>query len=258
MTHVFPQTILQLYAELLDRNYDEEQLIAVRRAYEFQCRIFTGLLSGSGKSQWEHGIGTAGILVLVGAPLHLIQAAFVHNVYGLGDFGDGHLRVVTPRRRAEVRQAIGDRAERCVARFREIAWSADGVARMLERFDDIDELTRDTLVLRLADHLEHHLDGGVLYRPSDLLLQRAAPLRPLLPELARRLGYPQFGDYLEESYREIDSRAVPDCLHHDHPMFTLPPLSYSLSVKVRCIHYATKLTRRLRRPLDKLAARLRG
>jgi (p)ppGpp synthase/HD superfamily hydrolase len=258
MTQLFPQTILQLYAELLDRKYDEAQLIAIRRAYEFQCRIFTGLLSGSGKSQWEHGIGTAGILVLVGAPLHLIQAAFVHNVYGLGDFGDGHLRVVTPRRREVVRQAIGERAERCVERFREIAWNVDGVARMLEQFDDIDELTRETLVLRLADHLEHHLDAGLLYRPSEMLVQRAAPLRLLLPELARRLGYPQFVDYLERSYQETDSREVPDCLHHGTPMLTLPPLSYSLSLKVRCIRYSTTLTRRARRPLDKLVARLRG
>jgi len=253
MKLVFPQTILALYAEVLDRNYADDQLIAIRRAYELQCQLFTGLLAGSGKSHLEHGVGTAGILVSIGAPLHLIQAAFVHNAYGLADFGDGLARTITPRRQAEVRHVIGERAEKCVRRFREISWKADNVARMLGQFEQLDELTRETLVLRLADHLEHHLDAGLLYRSSDFMLQTMVLLRPYLPELATRLGYPQFIEYFESAHKALDSRQVPACL--SVPVPYTPPRSYSLRFKVRCIHRLTALSNRVRRPLGKIAAR---
>lgn len=164
--------------------------------------MFAGRIAASGKSHIEHGIGTAGILIRFDAPFHLVLAAFIHNAYGLGDFGDGQIGRITPKRQAEICGVIGERGEQCVRKFFEIPWTVESVSQILDDFVTLDELTRETLVLRLADHLEHHFNAGLLYRRSDYMLRRLAPLRSYLPELATRLGYPQFIGQLEAEHKK--------------------------------------------------------
>ena len=251
----FPQSILQLYSEILDLEYPDEDIIAVQHAYELQRRLFSALYTGSGKSHIEHGVGTAGILVSVGAPVHLIQAAFVHNAYGLADFGDGYRQAVTARRRSELRAAIGERAEECVRTFGEMSWNAKSVTQMLDAFDRLDANTRETLLLRLADHLEHHLDGGFLYRNSDYMLELSKSLRPHLHELANRLGFPRFGDYFDNAYAEIDARQIPSYLQSNNIRRFYAPRSYSMRLKVIFIRRVAKLRYRVKKILHKIAAR---
>jgi (p)ppGpp synthase/HD superfamily hydrolase len=78
MNH-YSQTILSLYSELLAGGCEDSELLAVRRAYDLQCELFRGRHTGSGKTHISHGVGTASVLLSVGAPLRLLPAALVHN-----------------------------------------------------------------------------------------------------------------------------------------------------------------------------------
>jgi (p)ppGpp synthase/HD superfamily hydrolase len=253
----FPQTILELYSELLDLEYSKEDILAIKSAHELDLQLFASRQTGSGKSHVSHGVGTAGILVAVGAPIHLIRAAFVHNAYGLGDFGDGYLRIETPQRRHEVRQVIGARAEACVQKFRDGSWIKE-LPNTLESFDQLDTASRDYLLIHVADWLEHHLDAGILYRPSDYMLRKSREMRTQVAELARKLGYPQLVDYLEDAYAFVDTREIPDYLRQKAPGDVIVPRSYSPRWGLAFRKKLAYLLYRIRRPIGKIALRLRA
>lgn len=239
---------------MLHRQYPEEKLIAVRRTYELQLELFAGRISASGKCHIEHGVGTAGILILFDAPFHLVLAAFIHNAYGLGDFGDGRKGRITPKRQSEICGVIGERGEQCVRRFFELPWNVGSVSQTLENFASLDEVTRETLVLRLADHLDHHQNSGLLYHRSDHMLTRLAPMRPNLSEMAKRLGYPQFIEHFDAVYAKMDRQHIPSCLRFKNPNYCTPR-SYVLRPKLRWIARLSALKSRGKRIRSKIVAR---
>jgi hypothetical protein len=177
--------------------------------YQLQCDLFAGMMTGSGKPHLAHGIGTSSILLWLGAPRHVVLAGLIHNAYGMGDFGDNG-KGATEERREEVRGRLGTAAEACVLRFHEMKpWTAGMAAQFSERFATLDTLDRETLMIRVADELEHHLDYGLHYRVSKWMLDEAALRRPHTLSLARQLRLPQLVAEFERVYAEYDDLKVP-------------------------------------------------
>ncbi len=223
--HRYAESILSLYSELMDSGCPEAGLIAVRRAYDLQRELFAALYTGSGKPHVSHGAGTASILLSIGAPFELLPAALLHNVYSLGNFGDSLGAARTERRRAEVRSAIGTFAELRVSRFFEMRWAPADIEGYLERFAALDEVARDTILIRLADELEHNLYAGLRYRENKAALKRALEWRAYVPVLATELGYPQLIERFDEAYSALDRSHVPDSLVFDPEGCYQPPRS---------------------------------
>jgi (p)ppGpp synthase/HD superfamily hydrolase len=220
----YAQSIHQLYTQAISAGYSEAELLKLKAGYALQCDIFAGMMTGSGKPHLAHGLGTASILLWLGAPQHVVLAGMVHNAYGMGDFGDG-LKGPTGERRREVNRILGTQAEACVLRFHEVKpWTAEQAARILEQFEALDETGRNTLLIRLADDLEHHLDCGLHYRESKWMLDQAAKRRPCTLLLARQLQLPQLVAEFERVFAEYDNLQVPTVLFDgpQSPMHLVP------------------------------------
>lgn len=63
------QTNLQLYHQLQDANYSEQDLIFIHKAYNFATQLFTGFFRGSGKPFIAHLVDTASVLISLNKPI---------------------------------------------------------------------------------------------------------------------------------------------------------------------------------------------
>lgn len=185
------QTILQLYPQLAELGWTDGEVAIVDRAYGLACRLFTGQFAGSGKPHLCHDVGTASVLAAAGAPPTTVAAGLLHNAYYAGDFGDGAVGL-SRARRAEVRAIVGPEVEERVALFSQLDWTVPGIERMrLRGVARLEPAMGDALLLRLADHIEHRADLGVMYRtdgPKWIEFDRAGT--EVLVGLAKEMGFP--------------------------------------------------------------------
>jgi len=91
-------------------------------------------------------------------------------------------------------------------------WNAEAVARLGDQFATLDTTDRDTVLIRLADDLEHHLDYGMHYRQSKGMLNHAMARRPYMLLLAKLLHHPQLVAEFERVFAEYDNVQVPPVL----------------------------------------------
>ena len=211
----YAQTIHHLYLQLQDAGYSEHSLLEIKAAYALVCDLFAGTMTASGKPHISHGIGTASILAVFGAPRHAVLAGMIHNAYGMGDFGD-NLKGPTEQRRNEVSKVVGQQAEQCIYRFHQTKpWTRERITQFSDQFETLDEMDRDTLLIRLADDLEHHLDLGLVYRVNGFMLGRARERRNYTLLLAKQLQLPQLAAEFQRVFSEMDACEIPEKLYED-------------------------------------------
>lgn len=237
----YPQTILQFFRQLEASGYLLETMRSVREAYDlatglFSCRFTTP----GGKPLLSHCVGTAGILASLEAPSHLLTAALLHNAYQVGDFGDG-AQGPTAARRREMREAVGEAAEAVVARFAELRLRPDAAARKLNQLSDLDQLERETLLVWAADHLEHHLDLGVLLCAKGARDEFPLWKREVAIDIAIGLGFPRLADELRRVHAEIDSASVSGCTRSRTGEYFVLPRSYHPTMRILLRHLARRL-----------------
>ncbi len=202
------QTIIQLINHLRNKHYSSEEIILVIRSHRLAVSLFAGQFQSSGKTQIEHGVGTASVLCSLELPAELVAAGIVHNVYGTGDFGDGKTGVSSLRRRM-VRKALGNKVEEYVhgfftsrARLRKLSVS---------QIDALSEIGRGVMLLSLAEQLDHHIDLGRIYhrRKKETYQKFIRQKRDTMFELAERLGFPALASELDRVFRETLSTEIP-------------------------------------------------
>src|ERR1700738_4018639 len=104
----YAQTHLQLYRQLQDASYGEEDLILVDRAYQIAMRLFAGYYRPNNKPFLMHLVGAASILVKVRQPAVVIPAVLLHSAYlGRGRKGSRINRI----RRKQIAASLGQKAE---------------------------------------------------------------------------------------------------------------------------------------------------
>src|SRR5262245_40073116 len=119
--HSYAQTNLQLYGQLLFEGRREAELRLVHETYELALRLFAAQYRGNGKPFVSHLVGVASILAAHRQPIDTVAAGLLHSVYTFGEFGDG-TRQATPRKRNEVRNAVGPAVEELVHQYAVIDW----------------------------------------------------------------------------------------------------------------------------------------
>jgi hypothetical protein len=202
------QTNLKLYSQLRLARWSTADIEAVGRGYDLAAFLLAGQYRASRKPAVDHFAGVASVAALGGLRPVLVRAAVLHNVYRLGQWGDGFPRV-TARRRAEVRAAVGDEAEGVIARYDQFGWSDEVVARTIAVPPAPDDPRRDLILLRLADEIEDRLDGGQRY--SQQSTRATAPLI----ELARVLDEVVLADLLVAVDQDADT-IEPGLIRADH------------------------------------------
>jgi (p)ppGpp synthase/HD superfamily hydrolase len=235
--HRFPQTNLQLYAQLVDLGYSEADLATVARSYELSMALFPGTYRASGKPFLAHLVGTAGIIATLRARAPVVATGLLHAAYTHGEFGNGWLGVSNAKR-ARVRAAVGPEIEDLVARYTALRWAPATIPAIRARLDAMTGLERDVLLVRLANELEDHLDLGILY-PGDVP-RRLRFMREDLPaavEMAERLGYPELAESLTAAFDQIERAAIsPAVQRTEAESFRLPFASHRLRLRVVVSH----------------------
>lgn len=235
------QTNLQLYNQLRRQGLGVGELTLIHRAYEFLKTLYSGYYQADGKPFVAHGVGVGSILGCLHMPAEFIAAGLLHNIYGNADFGDGLVNLVTERRRRIVRDAVGNRIEGLLLRFRKLRITPKTVGGISSRLDQLDPIDRNLLILDLADYLEKYIDLGVLYFGDNRwLVSTVDKYGADLIEIARRLDEPKLATALSEAFAQAaaDRHDIPDALrtsnNQKYMELVLPrSCSYRLGVYLR-------------------------
>lgn len=211
------QTNLQLYNQLLQQNWPVDDLVAVRKAYLFACELYSGRYQADGKPFICHSVGVASILGHAGLPLDIVVLGLLHNVYGNGDFGDGYLFTVSPRRRDRVRAAAGQSVAALLEQFGQSRLIPDRASELCVRIATYDETQRNLIAVDLADIIEKLVDRGAAYFGdgawvTDPLAQHG----DALIDLANALGRPVLAGMLQQGLADLCmGRPIPAELQQD-------------------------------------------
>lgn len=195
------QTNLQLYNQAREQGRGVDDLVLLKRAYEFSTTLYTGYFQADGKPFVAHTVGVASILAHLGCPTEIVAAGLLHNVYGNGDFGDGLLLDASPARRRVVRAGVGEVVEDLVYRFRDFRITPRTVDALSARLGELDETERALLLMDIADRLEKFVDHGVHYfGDSGWVTEDAGTLGDRLIEIANHMGRPEVGAMLARAF----------------------------------------------------------
>ncbi len=191
----YSQSNLQLFNQLLAQGYTQANLQSIHKAYEWSRLLFSGRYTASGRSQLVHGVGTASILGFWNAPVHVVAAGLLHNIYNNGDFGDGS-RGISEQKRILLRESLGPDVEGELADFALLKWNEKNISLFnLGK----GPLTPNLVFIRLADLLDHTSSGGHFYDHKAMKSKKGMRLSipPFVIEAAKVLGVSGIGQELE-------------------------------------------------------------
>lgn len=210
------QTNIQLYNQLRGQARSEAELRLVHKAYEVCVAVYAGRFQADGKPFIAHCVGVASAVALLGRPADVVAAALVHNAYGNGDFGDGRLNEVTGSRRRYMREALGERIESMLLRFRSFRVRPETIASLNARLDGLTEVERDLILIDLADKLDKYTDLGVRYfTVNEWATGEIVQCGDEFIALAKRLGYPALAEQMAADFKAAAEADVPGFMHPD-------------------------------------------
>jgi (p)ppGpp synthase/HD superfamily hydrolase len=159
----YAQTHLQLYRQLQDASYSQEDVVLVDRAYRLAMHIFAGYYRPNNKPFLVHLLGVASILVNARQPAAVIAAGLLHSAY----LGRG--RKATSIRRKRIAASLGTPVEQLIYAYSTHKWSVQDF-RADDNLPSLAVEYRQLYLIKLADVHEEFLDGGHLYQPAKKLL----------------------------------------------------------------------------------------
>src|ERR1700738_4953283 len=116
----YAQTHLQLYRQLQENSYAEEDLVLVDRTYQIAMRRFAGHYRPNNKPFLMHLVGVASILLSVRQPAAVIAAGLLHSAYlGLGRKGSQVNRI----HRKQIAESLGQNVEQLIYEYSNRHWS---------------------------------------------------------------------------------------------------------------------------------------
>ena len=207
----YAQTHLQLYRQLQDASYGEEDLVLVDRAYQIAMRLFAGHYRPNNKPFLMHLVGVASILVNARQPAGVIAAGLLHSAYlGRGRKGSRINRI----HRKQIAESLGQKVEEMIYAYSNRNWSVHDF-RDLE--DDLQSLTIDDkrlYLIKLADIHEEFLDAGHLYQPGKKLLWDEDTNKSWLQDVGKRISTLGYESWAQEFRLAVDSNKgnIPDAI----------------------------------------------
>jgi (p)ppGpp synthase/HD superfamily hydrolase len=200
---------VQLLNRMRQAEYSRSDLEMVNTTYAFAISLFACRFEPSGRTFFSHIVRTAGLLVAQRAPLPLLCAALLHNVYQHGEFGNG-TEGQSIAKQQKVRAVIGAEAEAIVAGFASRPWNSKTVCALRDELRDGDATAfsstdRDVILLKIADHLEHELDFDPLYATQSNYKGFTPEANAAMREIAAILDAPLFACELQRAAQELET-----------------------------------------------------
>jgi (p)ppGpp synthase/HD superfamily hydrolase len=244
------QTNLQLFQQMRSKEYSEAELVMVAGAYRIATKLFANRFRPCGRPFVSHLVGAGAVLVWLKAPLAMVVAALLHAAYQEGDFANS-LEGMTPRKRKELRAAIGTEAEALVAAYTVSSRSLTGIMASYARFHRLSPVERDILLIQLANELDEYRELAANHTAN--ADERIAVIRQCGPhqaEMAGWLGYPELAQALRETYAESIAAFVPKPLQSDFAYsYGIVPESCQIRYNILARRLGVKIRNRLRRHL---------
>lgn len=217
----FAQTNIELLHQLeTAAGWPVSQVVDVAKCYRVAFDLMAAAFRPSGKHFVDHLVGTASILGWSKQPVRVVNAGLLHSVYKYGDFG------LTSDVRSVVRGRVGAQVEDLVYRYHTNPWSAQIVRELASGKRPIGSVDRAILIIRLANHLEDHLDHGLMYYPGAGTREGRRPaLGDELIQLANAIGDNDLAEAMNVAF-EADARvSIPEVLRSvDHSINFERPL----------------------------------
>ena len=240
--YLYAQTNLQLYNQMIDAKYSEDDLLCISKGYELAIKLFSGQYRASGKSFLAHLVGTASILVAQGSPVNVVVAGILHSAYTQGNFGYGQ-KEITPAKQRYLAQAVGEEIEALVSSYTSFAWNDQAVTTARNRVNNLSLFEQQVILIRLANDLEDELDLGMLYCEKVGYSHTEVDTK-LIVEIAFELGYSDLGKQLSEAFKKVAVANVPSILQRGEkssftisPVLNQPSTSYILKSIVNYLHH---------------------
>ncbi|MBD2740768.1 DUF6817 domain-containing protein [Coleofasciculus sp. FACHB-1120] len=245
--HSFSQTNIQLFNQLRAEGYSSNDLSCIRDAYQLTMQLFTGAFRASGKTFIAHLVSTASILASLRVPVEVVAAGLLHATYTHGDFGDGK-KGISDAKREQVKRAVGKEVEEYLARYAMFSWNKKTIPAIFHRFDTLDPLDRNILLVRLANELEEYLDFGIVYCGDFKHQQYINYDGHLIIEMAQKLGFPNLANHLAEAVKETALAEIPSEFCNTNAQdvsFRIAPKSYQKRLSLTFHSWLIRKPRRL-------------
>jgi (p)ppGpp synthase/HD superfamily hydrolase len=244
------QTHLQLFQQMRMRRYSPAALVMVAEAYRTATKLFANRFRQCGRPFVSHLVGTSAVLVWLEAPISMVVAALLHAAYQEGDFANS-LEGMTPRKREELRAAIGTEAEELVAAYTVASRDLTGIMASYARFHQMSAVERDILLIQLANELDDYRELGSNYAANaDERIAAVRQCGPQQVEMAEWLGYPELAQALRETYAESIAAFVPKPLRSEFKYgYEIVPDSCRVRYNILARRLGVKIRNRLRRHL---------
>lgn len=263
--HLYAQTKIQLFNQLINDGYSSTELVCIHNAYKLSVRLFTGRFQSSGKDFIAHGVGAASILSSLRLPAEVVAAGLIHNIYMNGDFGYRQVGISDAKRKY-IKKALGEKVEEYVYRFNKFhdsRWNPSTIRAICDDLEALGPIERNTILLHLADVLERHLDLEVLYDENiegQRLIEFINQNGHILVEMAQKLGFPTLAADLKKAFKETISAEIPVEFHNKSVRsysFVIPPKSYSKRLSITLYQKFEHQAHSLRRQLVSALSRIR-
>lgn len=264
----FAHTALQLYNQLLEKNFTETELKLIKRSYEISTKLFSGIYSVSGKESISHNVGTASILCCLGQQAEVISAGLLHNAYGGGEFDLARNKIEDKRK--FIISRINEEVEKYLYQFYILdynynsGWRKDFLKNP-ESIKSEDIRIKTTLLIIIADTLEHNLNSDFLWRGDwQKRLIFFQNNKDNLINMANILGYPLLGSKLKKNIENNIKNKDKILINTSNKRVEIiVPKSYRKKWKIKLINknnkiksYICKRTKRTKRLFKKLLRNL--
>jgi (p)ppGpp synthase/HD superfamily hydrolase len=210
------QTNLQLYMQMLEEGYTEEEVSIINKAYLFSINKVHLMYRGSGKPFICHLVGTASLMVNNKQSIEVVLAALMHALYQNRVPFDGHTDIT--KRREIITTRFGSECDRLIYEYTE--FEKTGIKEINPDHIVVD---KHVLLMRIADELEdlvdfslclHGLQGETAEKGGSYLSRRARKEKEgkILMQLCTQHAAPQMYDSLAYwlDFKKYD--AYPDSL----------------------------------------------
>lgn len=210
------QTNIALYEQMKEYGYSLDDIILMKRAYDFALAARSVSLRGSGKPFICHLVGTASLMVQLKQPINYCVASLLHAMYLRGsDLGIG---INSRGRRFIVKEAFGEEVEQIVYAYHKLKWrySEEQISELMS--GACSSGVEKIVLMKLCNEAEDFLDNAVLYmggsdsgkKSTAWRLEYMKNAQGRFRSVCDHLGAKALGDYIDSLInRSLESKPVP-------------------------------------------------
>lgn len=194
----FAQNYPQLIAQGVRQKLSKEDLRLLRKGFDIALEISDGLYRAQGIPLLNHLIRTASIVLSQTSSINTVLLALLHASFVVSKFDDSCRSANHKLIQTEIEHEFGHQLANSLLAYEAMDWyQVIDVQYYIANTESLEPLTKELLLVRLANELEDHMDYAMLFTPSERLARRSRAYGDACVVLARQLGYQTIAEQLD-------------------------------------------------------------